>query len=69
MSRAVEIDYTNWRGERRRRQVLPHGTHPVEFCETQYHRPAQWILWALDLEDDQRKGFAMKDIHSWAPVP
>lgn len=61
----VEIDYTNWRGERRKRIVRP---IEIKFQSTQWHPESQWILRAIDINDtlgDSVKGFAMKDIHSW----
>lgn len=61
----VIIDYTNWRGERRKRQVRPNR---IAFGYTAYHTQMQWLVWALDLESGIEKAFAMKDIHSWEPV-
>ena len=61
----VTIDYTNWRGERRERDVLPHS---IVFEATRWHPEPQWLLRAVDLEDYVPKEFAMKDIHSWKPA-
>lgn len=63
----VEIDYTNWRGERRIRRILPTGE--IAFKDTPSHPEVQWLLEAVDPEDNKTKWFAMKDIHSWRPVP
>jgi hypothetical protein len=68
-SRIVIIDYTNWRGERRKRRVYPIlGT--LRFTETPHHKPAQWVFNALDLErDDQAlRTFALANVHSWEPT-
>lgn len=62
----VAIDYTNYKGERRKRRVIP---LEIEFRETPDHKPAQWILQAYDVEKGARRSFAMKDIHSWEVVP
>jgi uncharacterized protein (DUF1684 family) len=65
-SELVEIDYTNWRGERRKRQIIPTGR--MEFANTEWHPDTQWLIEATDVEDGKLKDFAMKDIHSWQPV-
>lgn len=64
MSKTVLIDYTNWKGERSVRTI-----EPIElvFEENEYHKPAQWLLVAKDLEKDALRSFALKDIHSWTP--
>ena len=66
--RHVEIDYTNWRGERRVRKIAPLC---INYEENRYHPGPQWILWATDLEEKEErvlKQFAMKNIHSWRPL-
>jgi hypothetical protein len=59
----VVIDYTNWRGERRLRTIIPTGA--IDFADTQWHPTRQWLLQALDPEDGKVKMFALSDIHSW----
>lgn len=61
----VEIDYTNWRGERRKRVISP---MKLTWGFTEWHPANQWLLLAMDCEDRKTKEFAMKDIHSWQPV-
>lgn len=61
----VEIDYTNWKGERRIRKILP--IH-LWFGKTQWHPKEQWLLQAYDLEDSRIKDFAMSGIKSWNPI-
>lgn len=60
----VLIDYTNWKGNRRSRKVLPIA---ILFGTSQWHTEAQWLLSAYDLEEVDRpiKQFAMTTIHSW----
>ena len=59
----VEIDYTNYRGERRLRKILPLRW---SFGQNAYHKDGeQWFVTAVDLETEQIRTFAMKDIHSW----
>jgi predicted DNA-binding transcriptional regulator YafY len=63
-SLVVTIDYTNWRGQRRKRRVIP---GQIMLGNTQWHPEWQWLLSAFDLEDQMTKQFAMKDIHGWEP--
>ena len=58
----VIIDYTNWRGERRERKIVPQC---IAFESTKYHPGQQWLLVATDLEKGERRTFAMDSIHSW----
>lgn len=64
--RGVMIDYTNWRGERRVRHVLPFD---IAFRSSEWHPTPQWIVAACDLERDDGKllDFAMASIHAWTP--
>lgn len=59
----VTIDYTNWRGERRVRKIVPTGH--LEFSNTEYHPDSQWLLEAVDVEDGKIKLFALLDIHQF----
>jgi hypothetical protein len=61
----VIIDYTNHRGERRERAIVPWS---IKFKETPHHKPAQWVLNAWDVEKCAQRTFALKDIHSWRSV-
>jgi hypothetical protein len=71
----VVIDYTNWRGHRRKRRIRPlFGT--LRFTETPHHKPAQWVFDAVDMEhvadgvvSPARRTFALAGIHSWEGVP
>ena len=60
----VVIDYTNYRGERSRRRILPNR---LWFGAADWHPEAQWILDAWDVEKGVIRSFAMRDIHSWEP--
>lgn len=64
VERIVIIDYTNHRGERRERRVIP-CLKTLRFVETPHHKPAQWVFNAWDVERDVERTFAMKDVHSW----
>lgn len=61
----VEIDYTNWRGERRKRKIKPMR---IDYTSTKFHPQPQWLVYAIDLKSGTFKSFAMKDIHSWRPL-
>ena len=63
--RSVVIDYTNWKGNRATRKVIP---DEVYFGESEYHDGRQWLLKAFDLNKREWRTFTMKDIHSWRPA-
>lgn len=67
-SRVVEIDYTNHRGERSVRRIEPDDDFPMRFGRTAYHPEPQWLLDAMDLDKNEERTFAMKDIHSWTTI-
>lgn len=58
----VRIDYTNHRGERRARLILPMA---LTFRSSEWHAGKQWILVAMDLETGSQREFAMANVHSW----
>ncbi|UYO50316.1 WYL domain-containing protein [Rhodopseudomonas palustris] len=59
------IDYTNWRGERRWRRIVPLR---IVFQNSEWHPAPQWIMHAVDVETGAIREFAMKDIHEWKPI-
>jgi peptidoglycan hydrolase-like amidase len=65
MTTEVRIMYTNWRGERRHRTIVPERMY---YGSTEHHKPTQWLLEALDAEKFERRTFAMREIESWEPV-
>lgn len=58
----VSIDYTNWRGERSVRRVIPIS---IKFGSNEWHKDAQWMMLAHDVDKDADRWFAMTGIHSW----
>lgn len=56
------IDYTNHRGERGNRVILPLR---IWFGSTPWHPTNTWLLEALDLAKGQKRDFDMACIHSW----
>jgi len=60
----VTIDYTNYRGERKKYDILPEWMY---FGSNEYHTEPQWLLKAkvYDKEEVKERNFAVKDIHKW----
>lgn len=58
----IRISYTNWRGETSERLILP---IKIWFGSTQWHKDEQWLLNALDIEKNEERDFALKDVHIW----
>lgn len=61
----VEILYTNWKGETRVRKIIPIR---IEFTKNEWHKEMQWILVAKDIEKNEERNFAIKDIKTWKQV-
>jgi hypothetical protein len=60
----VEIDYTNWRGKRSIRQIVPRR---LVWENNEWHPETQWLIHALDFAKGVERTFAVKSIHSWKP--
>jgi predicted DNA-binding transcriptional regulator YafY len=58
----VTIIYTNWKGVKAKRIIRP---IKIWFGHTEYHPEEQWLLQALDVEKNEERHFAMKDIEAW----
>ena len=58
----VIILYTNYRGETAYRTIVP---ETIWFGGTSWHPEKQWLLDALDVEKNEKRSFAMKDILEW----
>lgn len=61
-NQAVWIDYTNYRGERAVRRVVP---WEIIWGANEWHPEPQWLLRAYDPEKKAPREFAMKSIHNW----
>ncbi len=59
----VLIDYTNHRGERRKRVISPVGVL-LNSREAEFHA-GQWVMRAIDVERAVVRDFALANIHSW----
>lgn len=53
------FDYTNWRGERMRRKVIP---REVRFGISEWHKDPQWLMLAYDFDKRGEREFAMRDM-------
>lgn len=62
--RSVIIDYTNHRGQKSQRRIIP---IMIGLSATEWHPDEQWLLQAWDLDKRADRTFAMKDIHGWKP--
>lgn len=60
--RTVIIDYTNYAGERRERAIQPLS---IYYGTSEWHKEAQWLLVAIDMERGVSRTFAVKSIHSF----
>jgi predicted DNA-binding transcriptional regulator YafY len=65
VSREVIIDYTNWKGQRAARRIVPRR---IYFGRTDYHKEPQWLLDAYCRVKDEERTFAIADIHMWVPA-
>lgn len=59
---SVLIDYTNWKGQRRKRLITPQSLSQTSSAQ---HPVKQWLVKAMCHEDHRLKYFAMANIHSW----
>lgn len=60
----LTFNYTNHRGERATRRVLP---FEISRHNSAYHGPMAWLLVAHDLDRGARREFALDDITSFGP--
>jgi predicted DNA-binding transcriptional regulator YafY len=61
----IIIDYTNWKGERSSRTIIPIR---IYWGSNEWHKIEQWLMEAHDIEKKAPRNFALKDIHSWTPA-
>ena len=61
-SKEVNIVYTNWKGETAIRRITP---KQIYFGSNEWHPTQQWLLEAYDLDKQDIRNFALKDIRVW----
>lgn len=62
----IEFDYTNYKGETAHRIALVQN---FQFGTTEHHKEPQWLCRCYDLEKQDFRDFAMKDMRSVAISP
>jgi predicted DNA-binding transcriptional regulator YafY len=55
----LEFDYVNYKGEASHRQV---HFERVRFGASPWHQEPQWLLQAFDLDKNESREFALKDM-------
>lgn len=56
--RQINLTYTNWRGEKAVRLVMPKR---LWFGTTEFHPEPQWLLEVYDIEKQAFRDYALKD--------
>lgn len=59
MQTALKFKYKNWEGKIAVRKVKP---LKIWYGKTEWHPKEQWLLKALDLDKNEKRDFAVKDI-------
>jgi predicted DNA-binding transcriptional regulator YafY len=62
VERSVQIDYTNYRGERGFRRIYPLR---LIYGSNEFHPEPQWMIEAFDVDRGIPRTFALEDIHEW----
>lgn len=55
----VKVIYTNYRGETATRTIRPRA---MRFGTSEWHPEPQWLLEAFDIDKNERREFAVKDM-------
>jgi len=63
----VEVDYVNWKGQRRKRRIAPTGQF-LRSASPPWHPEEQWLIGAIDCEDGKHKFFAAAGLRRWGEV-
>lgn len=67
--RVLYLDYTNHRGERAVRRVIPMDHKPPEFGPTPHHPTPTWTMRVYDLDRRAERSYQLTAIHSISDVP
>lgn len=62
MDKSAKIIYTNWKNETSERHIIP---IEIWFGSTEWHKEVQWLLKAMDVDKNEERDFALKDIKEW----
>jgi len=63
---AIMVSYRNYRGETSDRRIIP---LQVYYGNTEHHKEDQWLLKVWDLEKENYRDYAFKDIVEWKKFP
>lgn len=55
----LKFEYINWEGKKAIRRVSP---IEIWYGKTEWHPKKQWLLRATDLDKNEERNFAVKDI-------
>lgn len=55
----ISFDYVNWEGKSSTRNVI---VRSISFGSNQWHQQPQWLMKAWDLDKNEIRLFAMKDM-------
>lgn len=61
-TKTVNILYRNWKGETAVRKIVP---IELQFESNEWHPQKQWILYAYDLDKNDKRAFACLNILAW----
>jgi predicted DNA-binding transcriptional regulator YafY len=59
LNNPMEIKYINWKNRTSNRLIIP---IKIWYGISDFHKGAQWFLRALDLDKNENRDFAIKDI-------
>ncbi|MCA9485286.1 MAG: hypothetical protein KC506_00385 [Nanoarchaeota archaeon] len=64
---AIEVIYTNYRGETSKRKIIPLGKPFIG--STEYHPRPQYLMDVWDLDRKAKRTYSLKDIKEWTSFP
>jgi len=62
----ISVRYKNYRGETSERKIIP---LEISLGKTEYHKETQWLLQVWDLDKEDYRTYALKDIEKWIEFP
>lgn len=60
LKQSIRVDYTNYKGERRIRKVIP---IKIKFGHSDFHKMDTWLMDVYDLEKEAFRTYAFLGIH------
>ena len=59
---AIDVLYKNWQGQVGNRKIIPLST---SYGKTEYHKSEQWLLRVWDVDKNDYRTYALRDIQKW----